>query len=211
MINMTNQIQQNFRLSPYWVDGVAATSFDWEKFQDKIDATPDSLYNILVDETTINFIKSLTQKYTQLSAKGPDVARLIRDVVIADAFLGDMPQETSRRLGLDLNTARQVANQIVSQLFMPALNELTRLHKERFPGRELPQVPTPETPKVPTPQAQSPRPPMQTYRPQTPPSIQRPQQPQQPQQNFSPTPRNNYPGQDLPESGGNIVNLRGKP
>lgn len=144
----------------------------WEKLQNKIDKVPPALANLLTDNKTSGFIEALTQKYIQLSVQGPDMARLIRDVAIADVFIGDMPQELSRRLGIDQVTAREVANQIVSQLFTPVLEDLKKVHREKFPGR-LPAKSTASN---------------------APPTIQ------------PPTERH-YQGEELPESGGNLLDL----
>ena len=180
---MPLQLNEHLRLNPYFVDTSATPGFNWERFQDKIDVISDNLFALLVDEATSEFIKSLTQKYIRLSPQGPDVARLIRDVVIADVFIGDMPQELSRRLGIDQQLAREVANQIVSQLFTPVLEDLKKLHREKFPGR-LPAKPA--TQQVPGDRFQV--------------SGQSGQA--QPQK---------YQGEELPESGGNIIDLRNKP
>lgn len=163
-----NNIQQLFNLHPYFVDSSKTPGFNWEKFQDKIDALPDSLYDILVDEKTSDFIKLLTQKYIQLSVQGPDLARLIRDVVIGDIFFGDIPSEISKKLGIDSGIAREIANLIVSQLFAPVLDDIKKVQATKFPGRV-------SQPQPPTPQQNIPRP---------------------------------VPGADLPETGGNIIDLR---
>ncbi|MEK7151473.1 MAG: hypothetical protein AAB784_02040 [Patescibacteria group bacterium] len=185
---MSDQIQQNFRLSPYWVDSINTPGFDWNKFQDKIDATPDDLYNILVAEQTINFIRSLTQKHISLSTQGSDITRIIRDVVIADVFIGDMPRELSRRLGIDQQLAREIANQIVSQLFTPVLEDLKKIHNEKYPGR-LPNKPVAQQQSTPLEPAVA--------------SGVLPLTGQAP-------PPQKYPGEELPESGGNIIDLRNK-
>lgn len=132
--------QQYFQYSPLFVDSTEIPDLAWEKLNSKIDRLPQTLADIMADSITSEFIEGLTKKYIQLSVQGPDIARLIRDVVIADVFIGDMPQELSRRLGIDQQLAREVANQIVSQLFAPILEDLKKVHREKFPGR-LPAKP----------------------------------------------------------------------
>ncbi|HEY4506612.1 MAG TPA: hypothetical protein VJH71_00375 [Candidatus Paceibacterota bacterium] len=163
-------VPKDFELSPYWVGISDAPGFDWEKFQDKIDKISEPLFFLLVDDETSGFISSIVQKYSQLSSKGSNLARLIRDVVIGDIFIGDLPQELSRSTGLDQSAAREIANTVVSQLFSPILDEIKKLQSDKFPGRA-------------------------TFK-QQPTSI--------PQQN------SHYQGEDLPESGGNIIDLRNK-
>ena len=184
---MPLQITEYLNLNPYFVDTSKSPGFNWEKFQDKIDTLPDNLFYLLVAENSSEFTKSLTQKYVQLSAKGPDMARLIRDVTIGDVFIGDMPQELSRRLGVDLTIAREMANLIVAQLFAPVLEELKQLQRVKFPNRVSSQRPAPGI--------QTPIAPMSGIQSQAP---------------IPNTPELSYPGQDLPESGGNIIDLRNK-
>ena len=197
---MDTATQKYFQFSPYRVDGMKVPGFNWEKFQDKIDTLPDNLYSVLVDENTINFIKSLTQKYIQLSVQGPDVARIIRDIVIGDVFIGDMPQEIARRLGIDPALAREIANQIVSQLFQPVLVDIKRVQAARFPNRIAQKVFGPSSP------------------PQGPPSVTQHPAANSPQPRVTPPPprqtstpmQHNYQGEGLPESGGNVIDLRQK-
>lgn len=166
---MPIDLQKYFQFTPLFVDSVLMSDLDWERLNMKIDKLPQTLADFLVDAGIPEFIDLLTQKYIRLSVRGPDVARLIRDVVIGDIFIGDMPQELSRRLGIDPATAREIANQIVSQLFTPILEDLKKVHNERYPGR----LPT----KAATTLPQEPR---------------------------------HYQGEDLPESGGNIIDLRSR-
>ncbi len=179
---MPISLNEHLSLSPYFVDTSTSPGFNWENYQDKIDRLSEDLFGLLIDDATSEFIKSLTQKYVQLSVQGPDIARLIRDVVIGDVFIGDMPRELSQRLDIDHQLAREVANQIVSQLFTPVLEDLKKVHREKFPGR-LPDKPTaPTTPNAPS----VAQPPISN----TPPIIK------------------HYQGEELPESGGNMIDLR---
>jgi len=166
---MQNNLQssEDFGLSPYFVDGSSTPGFGWERFQDKIDALPENLYGLLVDEKTVDFIGSLTRRYAQLSVQGPDIARIIRDVILTDVYIGDMPSEVSKKLGVDQNMALEIARTVVSQLFAPVIEDIKKLQFQRFgklPGSSAPQSTAPQ--KV--------------------------------------------PGEDLPETGGNIIDLRSK-
>jgi hypothetical protein len=181
---MPNNLLQ---ISPYYVDGLDTPGFDYERFQDKLDALPTSLLDLLTDAPAMEFVQSLTQKYVSLSVQGPDVARIIRDVVIGDTFIGDLPQNITRRLGIDPNAAREVANLIVSRLLQPVLEDIKKVQATKFPSR-VSQRPSAPVSGIQQPRVVPPPPPR-------PPAI--------------PSQRN-YPGQDLPETGGNIIDLRNK-
>lgn len=214
--------QQEFQFSPYWVDGINTPGFNWEKFQDKIDVISDDIFNLLVDETTSEFIKSLTQKYVQLNACGPNIARLIRDVALGDIFIGDMPAEIAK-LGLDQTTAREAANSIVSELFTPVLEDIKAVQSAKFPEKISPK------PSVSSTESQPAAPPIQPppvgessqFKVTPPPSrnlpfstIQQTQKPspapptKTPEEQTPPKALKRYPGEDLPETGGNIIDLR---
>jgi len=106
---MREDLQKYFQFSPFFVDSKSMSNLDWEKFQDKIDKIPPSLYDLLVDDKTSRFVEALTQKYIQLNTQGPEIARIIRDVILADIYIGDMPAQFSSKLGVDQNTALEIA------------------------------------------------------------------------------------------------------
>jgi hypothetical protein len=168
--NNNLQLPDFFNLSPYFVDNLGTPGFNWEKFQDKIDALSENLYGLLVDEKTADFVRSLTRRYAQLSVQGPDIARIIRDVILTDIYIGDMPAQISSKLGVDQNMALEIARAIVSQLFAPVIEEIKKLQLQKFgklPGSSVSQ-----------------------------PFPQRPPQ--------------HIPGEELPETGGNIIDLRSR-
>lgn len=167
-------LQEYFYFSPFFVDSESMSDFAWDKLQDRIDQLPANLINFLSANNTSGYIQILTQKYASLSTQGPDVARLIRDVVIGDVFIGDMPSEISRRLGIDPTTAKEIANQIVSQLFTPVLEDIKKVQAAKFPGR----LPAKSQEQVLSSKIQG--------------------------------SGSHYQGENLPESGGNIIDLRQK-
>ncbi len=145
------------------------SDLDWDKLQDKIDKLPIVLGNILTSYKTSEFIEMLAQKYVQLGVQWSDIARIVRDVVLADIYIGDMPAQISSKLGVDQNTALEIARAIVSQLFAPVIEDIKKLQLQKFgklPGSSAPQQ---------SPQARPPQ---------------------------------HIPGEELPETGGNIIDLR---
>jgi hypothetical protein len=169
---MTNQIQQDFRLSPYWVDGMNIPSFDWEKFQNQIDSLNENLYTLLTSNEAVILIKGFVSQYNFSLMQGSEIARVLRDTILSNIFIGDMPLEISKRLNIDLGVATGIANQIVSQIFAPALDDIKKLQAVKFPGR-----------------------------------VGQPQQTQQPTPQPLSVPRQ-FQGANLPETGGNIIDLR---
>lgn len=167
---------------------------DWERLNTKIDKIPQTLADFLVDIKVSEFIDALAQKYIQLSVQGPDMARLIRDVVIRDIFIGDIPKEISDRLGVDQTLAREIANLIISQLFTPIIEDIKKVQNERYPGR------LPAQSQVSGVRVQGSGQSGQDPKPVAPPSYAK----------ASEGTAKHYQGEELPESGGNIIDLRSK-
>ena len=166
---MAQDNQKYFQFSPFFIDSTLMSDLDWDKLQDKIDKLPIVLGNILTSYKTSEFIEMLAQKYVQLGVQWSDIARSVRDVVLADIYIGDMPAQISSKLGVDQNTALEIARAIVSQLFAPVIEDIKKLQLQKFgklPGSSAPQQ---------SPQARPPQ---------------------------------HIPGEELPETGGNIIDLR---
>lgn len=171
---MAQDIQKYFQFSPFFTDSTSMSDLDWDELQDKIDKLPPVLSNILTSYKTSEFIENLTLRYSQSSKQGSDVARIIRDVVLADIYVGDVPAQISSKLEIDQNMALEIARAIVSQLFAPVIEDIKKLQLQKFgklPGSSTSQQTTPSG------------------------------QPKPPQQII---------GEELPETGGNIINLRSK-
>ncbi len=165
---MARDLEKYFQFSPFFIDSTSMSDLAWEKLQDKIDSLPQSLANLLTNNKTSEFIEALTQKYAQFNTQGPDIARIIRDVVIADIYIGDMPAQISSKLGVDQNTSLEIARAIVSQLFAPVIEDIKKLQLQKFgklPGSSVSQPPQPRLPQ-------------------------------------------SIIGEELPETGGNIIDLR---
>ncbi len=183
-ISMAQDLQKYFQFSPFFADSETMSDLAWEKLQDKIENLPPTLANLLADNKTSDFVESLSQKYIQLSARGTDIARIVRDVILADIYIGDMPAQISSKLGVDQNMALEIARVIVSQLFASVIEDIKKLQLQKFgklPGSSTLQ--------------QSP----------------------QARQNFASQnlggqarPLQHIPGEELPETDGNIIDLRSR-
>jgi len=163
---MPQDLQKYFQFSPFFVDSASMPDLDWERLQNKIDQLPPTLANLLTSNKTSEFIGTLAQKYIQLSVRGSDIARIIRDVILSDVYIGDMPAQISSKLGVEQNTAVETARAVVSQLFAPVIEEIKKLQLQKF--GKLPGSSTSQQPSIPRP----------------------------------------VPGAELPETGGNIIDLR---
>ena len=123
--------------SPYQVDleELLLTKEDWDVFASKFIELPVSTKDIMVSDTTASYLKNLSEKLGLDQNQSSDLSRIVRDVLLADAFLGDFPVSISSQLGVDMNTANQIAQKVVSELFAPALEDIKNIQREKFKDR----------------------------------------------------------------------------
>lgn len=158
--------------TPYDVDIGSLNSNDLEGFISRTLALPQILGRILTNFSTAEFIEEKLGVVFGLNTnQKKEIARIIRDVILADIYIGDMPAQISSKLGVDQSMATEIARAIVSQLFAPVIEDIKKLQLQKF--GKLPNSSTPQ-------------PPQQARPPQ------------------------HIPGEELPETGGNIIDLRSK-
>ena len=123
--------------SPYQVDleELLLTKEDWDVFANKFIELPVSTKDIMVSDITASYLKNLSEKLGLDQNQSSDLSRIVRDVLLADAFLGDFPALISSKLGVDMNTANQIAQKVVSELFAPALEDIKNIQREKFKDR----------------------------------------------------------------------------
>lgn len=167
--------QQNTKPEVFSGNYYTPYNVDMEKLKDRVslnqfvsrvsDSSKKIIF-LLTDPTTAEFIEEkLGQRFKLSENQKTEATRIIRDVLLADTYIADVPLEISKRLGVNTSTGGDIANQIISQLFASALNDIERIQRQKFPGRVSGQPPAAAAP---------------------------------------------IPGEDLPETGGNIIDLRQK-
>lgn len=157
--------------TPYDVDIGSLNHNDLEEFISRTLMLSQTLDRVLTNFSTAEFIEEKLGTVFKLNSNQKrDVVRIIRDVILTDIYIGDMPAQISSKLGVDQNMALEIARAIVSQLFAPVIEEIKKLQLQKFgklPGSSVSQ-----------------------------PFPQRPPQ--------------HIPGEELPETGGNIIDLRSR-
>jgi hypothetical protein len=167
-----NENNNNKIYDPVEVDDeyFAANEKEQEAFYSKIKTLPSGVVDVLFGLDTADIIKKICTAASLNTQQSAELSRLIRKILIADIYIGDMAAQISSSLGIDQNTALEIARAITSQLFAPVIEDIKKLQLQKF--GKLPGLSTPQ------------------------PSLQRPPQ--------------HIPGEDLPETGGNIIDLRNK-
>lgn len=132
-------------------DYFAAHEKEQEEFYAKIETVPKPIYYILFGDDTPEIIENLAQSFKLKPAQSEELSHLIRKILITDIYLGDMVPEIASRLTIGQDTAKEIANGLLTKLFAPALEEIKKLHMEKFPGKQLNQPAAPATQSKPTP------------------------------------------------------------
>jgi len=123
--------------SPYQVDieELLLVKNNWDVFADKFIKLPIKVKDVMISAATTNYLEFLSKKLGLNQIQSSDLSRIIRDTLLADAFLGDFPALISSKLGVVRDTADQIARKIVSELFVPAIEDIKAMQKEKFSSR----------------------------------------------------------------------------
>ena len=146
----------------------------WGDFYSKLKNFPQGVIDVLFGVDTPDILETICSNYPLNQSQIITLSRLIRSILVADIYIGDMPVEIAKSLNLDPTTSKNLATQIISQLFAASFDDIKKLQALRFPNKAPLQQPT--------------------------------TQPVTPAQQFN-VPKK-FPGSDLPETGGNIIDLR---
>lgn len=103
-----------------------------EFFYSKINSLPQNIQDLLFSLDTEEKLKNISVQLRLNQKQTTELTRLVRDIIIKDAYLGDILKETQKRLSLDETAARDIANRIISEIFSPAIEDIKKLHIEKF-------------------------------------------------------------------------------
>jgi len=125
-------------LTPY-VSGIYDVDNDIEaigNFMARTLKLPPSVQGIFRNFSTAEFIEeNLGQMFGLTIDQKASLVRIIRGILLADEFLGDFPSLISSRLGVEMNTANQIAQKIVNELFAPAMEDIKNMQRGKFRDR----------------------------------------------------------------------------
>ena len=175
---------QYAQFSPFFVSDPKLTGPEWDNFNNKVESLPSALKDAILSLKAAEVIESVGSSNGLKDEQIEELSKITRDVIIAKLFIGDMPSQIAVQVGVDSIKARDIANKIVNQLFVPVLEDLKRVQKDRFGnkmdqfGRSGPedlQARMGNQQNIPVPPQQMPPKPASP----TPPQMQRPSSPSQ--------------------------------
>lgn len=134
---MTNNIQI---YSPFDVD-IANQSFDWVAFKTEYDKKILPIKDLIFNLETAVFLKDqIAVKFNLEEKQSRELSRIVRDILITKIYLGKIVQEIKTKLIVEESIAKEIANRLTNDLFAPALEEIKKLHTEKF-GENKPAIP----------------------------------------------------------------------
>lgn len=120
---------------PYeaYLASVLNDQFKYNLLHDKLSALSDNLLDFVFSSETAEFIKdkiSVPLEIGQQQTK--EIAKIVTDLILADIYLGNVVSEIQNRLGIDEQKVKTIAGLIVGELFQPILEDLKKIHIEKF-------------------------------------------------------------------------------
>jgi len=123
--------------NPYEVDlqELLLVKKNWDVFANKFIPLPINIKNVMISLETAYYLEFLSKKLGLNQNQSSDLSRIVRDILLADEFLGDLPVLISSKLGVNMNIASQIAGKILSVLFAPAIEDIKNMQREKFKNR----------------------------------------------------------------------------
>ncbi|MEK7579667.1 MAG: hypothetical protein AAB469_00510 [Patescibacteria group bacterium] len=112
------------------------------KGRDPTKNLPEKFQDFIFDATPADFIKDQISAPLILNEnQSQELAKIVLELILADIYLGNIVQEIKNRLKItDDQKAKTIAGLIVNGLFAPILEELKKMHIEKF-AKNLPKTP----------------------------------------------------------------------
>ncbi len=103
-----------------------------EAFYQQLNALPRDVADILLMPETAEMLEKISKEKRLSVAQSQELSRLVRKIAVADIYLGDIVKEVQNKLSVNEASAKEVANSLVSEVFASALEELKKLHVQKF-------------------------------------------------------------------------------
>ncbi len=123
--------------TPYTIDLESLQSESAVKeYMDQVKRCPPSILALMTNESTADFLEdNLGPTFGIEESAVENITRIIKDVLLGKLFAGDITQTIIQTTGADQTTAQKIRDKIVKELFAPALEEIKKIQREKFPDR----------------------------------------------------------------------------
>lgn len=132
---MPVNINEAKTFDPYavYLNEIGSDRFKYNKLHDKLKSLPEKFQDFIFDIVPGNFIKDRVSLPLGLNEKqSKETAKIVMDLLVADWYLGDAVNQIVRRAGVEEQKAKTIAGLIVTELFASILEDLKKMHIEKF-------------------------------------------------------------------------------
>lgn len=124
-----------FIASPFFAGFEDYESPEYNKFLNDFATLPPYSKVYFSSPETAVVIFSLGVKFDLDEMKISQIASLVRDVVIGNIFIKDLPSLISTKLNVDEQKGKEIANTIVVESFKTISGDIQRIQRAKFPER----------------------------------------------------------------------------
>lgn len=194
-------------------DYFAENESEGENFYSYVKTLPVGIINILFGVDTPDILEKISASYGLSPIQSASLSRLIRKVLIGEIYIRDFPAQISSALNMEQSRAKELGDTVATELFQPELEDIKKVQMLKFPSRGL-QNPTPPpsqtVQKAPAPVSSPPSPTIAPRSTTPQPKIIPPPPRSQSFLNHDDLSAGRQVGENLPETHGNIIDLRSK-
>ncbi len=110
-----------------------------EEFYTKALTLPGNILGILFNTETSTKMRGVSELFQLNPRQSEELSRLIRKILVAEVYLGNIVSEITSRLTIGPDIAKEIASRLITELFAPALEEIKKMHMEKFGNTPLPK------------------------------------------------------------------------
>lgn len=123
--------------TPYAVDLYSIPDTETiQAYMDRVRALPEAIKKVLTDFSTAEYLIDIVVPEFRLEESGAtELTRITRDILLGDLFIGDMSVSIANKLNVEQTTAQQIRDKITNELFAPAVEDIKKIQREKFPDR----------------------------------------------------------------------------
>lgn len=182
---MNDELLNNYLdYSPFYAGFDVEKDFVRRDFLNKYAKLPQALKDFLVSDNTAVQIYNLGSSRGLNRSQIIIMSAIIRYVLVGDIYIKEMPKLLISSIAVGEQEANRLFDSLVNQILPPVWEDVKKIQIQKFGAGQIPQSSSTQlAPSSPSLHEQN-----------------------MAQPNVQPRPK--YPGEDLPETGGNIINLR---
>jgi len=129
------ELNSYLSLEPFFAFSDKDLEIERQGFIDAYSVLPLAIKNIISGSATLQFLLAIATEFRIQKTKLEGLSRIIRDILIARIYIGDMQNIIRDYLQIDEFLSKTITTRIVSELFSPAISEIKSLQQRTFASR----------------------------------------------------------------------------